>query len=63
VEVWTEKDMIVGVLKSSLADRQVRIVLNKGFSGLVFVDKNLSRLRHMQLVSEEGYRDIEPLLN
>lgn len=59
VEVWTEKDVMVGVLKSILRDRQVRIVPNKGFSRLAFVDQNLSRLREMQLETEDGIRNIE----
>jgi hypothetical protein len=47
-EVWTEKDAMVGIFKSVLADRQVRIVPNKGFTGMGFVHENLSRLALIQ---------------
>src|SRR5215211_3836515 len=60
-EVWTEKDAMVGIFKSVLADRQVRIVPNKGFTGMGFVHENLSRLALIQRLSILGQKHIKKI--
>ncbi len=44
VEVWTEKDAMLGTFESILTGRDVRIVSNKGFDSLSWLLKNMERL-------------------
>lgn len=44
VEVWTEKDAMLGTFKSILTGKDVRIVSNKGFDSLSWLLKNIKRL-------------------
>ena len=60
VEVWTEKDAQVGLLRSILRggtgntiDRQVRIVATRGYSGPAFNFPNVKRLKAWQTMGKK----------
>lgn len=60
VEVWTEKDAQVGLLRSILRggtgntiDRQVRIVPTRGYSGPAFNFPNVKRLKAWQAIGKQ----------
>jgi hypothetical protein len=60
VEVWTEKDAQVGLLRSLLRggtpntiDRQVRILATRGYSGPAFNSLNVDRLKRWQMMGKE----------
>jgi len=44
VEIFIEKDAVVGMFKEVLKDRQVRIVPNRGWSSLTYEFDNINRL-------------------
>jgi hypothetical protein len=48
VEVWLEKDAVKGTFQSILKDRHVRIVPNRGWSSLSFLNENIQRLLKKQ---------------
>lgn len=48
VEVWLEKDAMVGTFQSVLQDKQIRIVPTKGFSSITFLYNNIKRLKKIQ---------------
>ena len=64
VEVWIEKDAMTGTFDSILADREVTIVPNKGWSSLTFAEDNLSRLlwkkQQGKTVYVQYYGDSDP---
>ncbi|MFL6507880.1 MAG: hypothetical protein ACJ704_08090 [Nitrososphaeraceae archaeon] len=60
VEVWLEKDAVVSmyysILRNGKIDRQVRIVPDRGWTSLTFVNKNIDRLISKQ--SEKGIKRV-----
>jgi hypothetical protein len=44
VELWIEKQALADTFESFLEDRQVRIVVNKGYAGWTFLSENAQRL-------------------
>jgi hypothetical protein len=48
VEIWTEKDAMVGTFQSILEGYQVRIVPNRGFSSMIFLHETIQRLKRFQ---------------
>ena len=46
VEVWIEKDAMVGTFDSILDGHEVRIVPNKGFASMTFLYENVKRLEN-----------------
>ncbi len=48
VEVWIEKDAMVGTFHSILQDMQIRIVPTRGFSSITFLYSNVNRLKKIQ---------------
>ena len=48
VEVWVEKDALVGTFESVLKDKGVAIVPNRGFSSVSFMYDNVQRLQEKQ---------------
>jgi hypothetical protein len=48
VEIWTEKDAMVGTFQSILQGYEVRIVPNKGFNSMSFLYDTVTRLKRFQ---------------
>ena len=48
VEVWIEKEAMVGTFYSILRDRQIIIVPTRGFSSITFLHTNTKRLKEIQ---------------
>jgi hypothetical protein len=53
VEVWIEKQALADTFSSFLKGRDVRIVVNKGYSGWSFLYKNCMRLLEMKEIGKE----------
>jgi len=53
VEVWIEKQALADTFSSCLKGRDVRIVVNKGYSGWSFLYKNCMRLLEMKEIGKE----------
>lgn len=53
VEVWIEKQALADTFSSFLKGRDVRIVVNKGYSGWSFLYKNSIRLLEMKEIGKE----------
>jgi hypothetical protein len=49
VEMWIEKQALTDAFESFLEDRQVRIVVNKGYAGWTFLSENAGRLMDIHL--------------
>ncbi len=49
VELWIEKQALADTFESLLEDRQVRIVVNKGYAGWTFLSENADRLMDIRL--------------
>jgi hypothetical protein len=64
VEVWIEKDAMVGTFQSILEGYEVRIVPNKGFSSMTFLHETVQRLKRIKsqnkLIHILYYGDFDP---
>ena len=49
VEVWIEKQALANAVQSFLKDKQVVIVINKGYAGWTFLYKNCNRLKKIKM--------------
>jgi len=49
VEVWIEKQALADAVQSFLKDKQVVIVVNKGYAGWSFLYKNCNRLKKIKM--------------
>jgi hypothetical protein len=64
VEIWTEKDAMVGTFQSILEEHYVRIVPMRGFSSLTFLYETVQRLKRLQIAGKSihilYYGDFDP---
>ncbi len=64
VEVWLEKDAMVGTFQSILRGLEVRIVPMKGFASMSFLYETVKRLRHYRYLGKSihilYYGDFDP---
>ncbi len=45
---WIEKDALTTTFVSILEDRQIRVVINRGFSSVAFAHMDFERLKQIQ---------------
>jgi hypothetical protein len=53
VEVWIEKDAMAGTLSSILRGKDVRILPNRGFTSLTFLDESANRIKNFMKLGKQ----------